>query len=108
MNMLSPCLQSILLFFCLGKRPPINFHVCVLLLKIIHTISLLQNLLTIIRSSPAALLCNKELSVYNMVIKRAEAITAAAKAASTSRENEKRRKSAARKCEWCKSQSEDR
>jgi len=29
------------------------------------------------------------------------------KAASTSRENEKRRKSAARKCEWSKSQSED-
>ena len=35
-----------------------------------------------------------------MVVTRAGAITAAAKAVSKSRENEKRRKSAARTCKW--------
>ncbi len=88
-------------FLLPGRRPPINFHVCVLHLKIIHTISSLQNLLGI-RSSSATLLCNKELSGCVMVITRAGAITAAAKAASTSRENEKRHKPVARKREWRK------
>jgi hypothetical protein len=128
-NVLSPCWQSILLtttwhvwytdehvviflaehttILLCGRHPPINFHVCVLHLKIIHTKSSLQNLLGI-QSSSATLLCSKELSVCIMEITRAGAITAAAKAASTSRENEKRRKSAARKHEWRKSQSEDR
>ncbi len=89
-----------------SRRPPIIFYVCVLHLKIIHAISSLQNLLGI-RSSSATLLCNKELSDCIMVITRAGAITAAAKAASTSRENEKRCKSAAIKREWRKRQSED-
>ena len=102
MNMLSPCLQSML------RTQPINFHVCVLHLKIIHTISSLQNLLGI-RSSSATLLYNKGvLSVCIMVITRAGANMAAAKAVSTSREKEKRRKSAARTREWRKCQSEER
>jgi hypothetical protein len=85
-----------------GRRPrPINFHVCVLHLRIIHTISSLQNLLGI-RSSSATLLCNKKgvLKVCIMVITRAGANRAAAKAVSTSREKGKRRKSAARTHEW--------
>jgi hypothetical protein len=83
-----------------GRRPHINFHVYVLHLKNIHTIvSSLQNLLGI-PSSSLTLLCNNELSVCIMVVTRAGAITAAAKAVSTSRENEKRRKSAARTCKW--------
>ena len=46
-----------------GRCPHINFHVCVLHLKNIHTIvSSLQNLLGI-PSSSATLLCNNELSV---------------------------------------------
>ena len=40
-----------------------------------------------------------------MAITRAGAITAAAKAVSKSRENEKRRKSAAKKCKWRERQS---
>ena len=66
-----------------GRRPqPINYHVCVLHLKITHTISSLQNLLDI-RSSSATLLCNKgALSVCIIVITRAEANRAAAKAVS--------------------------
>jgi hypothetical protein len=75
-----------------SRRPSINFHVCVLHLKIIHTISSLQNLLGV-RSSSATLHCNKELSVSIMEIARAGAIMAAAKAASTSRESEKSHKS---------------
>ena len=92
-----------------GRRPrPIHFHVCVLHLKIIHTISSLQNLLGI-RSSSVTLLYNKGvLSVCSMVITRAGANMAAAKAVSTSREKEKRRKSAARTREWRKCQSEER
>ena len=92
-----------------GRRSrPINVNVCVLHLKIIHTISSLQNLLGI-RSSSATLLCNKGvLSVCIMVITRAGANMAAAKAVSTSREKEKRRKSAARTREWRKCQSEER
>jgi hypothetical protein len=110
-NVLSPCWWSILLtttwpdwytdecvvillaehttILLPGRRPPINFHVCVLHLKTIHTISSLQNLLGA-QSSSAKLLCNEELSVCIMEITRAGAITAAAKAESTSRENEKR------------------
>ncbi len=79
-----------------GERQPIIVHVCVLHLKIIHTISSLQNLLGIQSSSAT---CNKELSVCIMGITRAGAITSAAKTASMSRENEKRLKSAARKRE---------
>ncbi len=83
-----------------GRHPRINFHVCVLHLKNIHTIvSSLQNLLRI-PSSSATLLCNNKLSVCIMVVTRAGAITAAAKAVSTSHENEKRRKSAARTRKW--------
>ena len=79
-----------------GRRPPINLHVCVLHLKIIHTISSL---------------CNYPLqqgafSLYHGDYK-SRSYYGSIKAASTSRENEKRRKSAARKCEWSKSQSED-
>ncbi len=128
-NVLSPCWRSILLtttwpdwytdervvillaehttILLPGRRPPINLHVCVLHLKIIHTISSLQNLLGI-QSSSGTLLCNKELSVCIMEITKAGPFTAAAKAASASCENEKRHKSAARKREWRKSQSEDR
>ena len=40
-----------------------------------------------------------------MAVTRAGAITAAAKAVSKSRENEKRHKSAARTCKWCERQS---
>ena len=84
---------------------PINFHVWVLQLKIFHTISSLQNLLGI-RSSSATLLCNKGvLSVCIMVITRAGANRAAAKSVSTSREKEKRHKSASRTHEWLKCQS---
>ncbi len=92
-----------------GRRPrPIHFHACILHLKIIHTISSLQYLLGI-RSSSATLLYNKGvLSVCIMVITRAGANMAAAKAVSTSREKEKRRKSAARTREWRKCQSEER
>ncbi len=91
-----------------SRRPPINFHVCVLHLKIINTISSFQNLLGI-RSSSATLLCNKgALSVCIMVIIRAGANRAAAKAVLTSHEKEKRRKSAARTPrEWRKCQSEE-
>jgi hypothetical protein len=75
-NVLSPCWRSILLtttwpdwytdervvillaehttILLPGRHPPIIFHVCVLYLKIIHTISSLQNLLGI-RSSSASL-----------------------------------------------------
>jgi hypothetical protein len=92
-----------------GRHPgPINFHVCVLHLKIFHTISSLQNLLGI-RSSSATLLCNKGVLAFCiMLITRAGANGAAAKAVPTSRENEKRRQSAARTCEWRKCQSEER
>jgi hypothetical protein len=91
-----------------SRRPPINFHVCVLHLKIIHTISSLQILLGI-RSSSATLLCNKgALSVCIMAITRAGANRAATKAVSTSREKEKRLKSATRTREWHKCQSEER
>jgi hypothetical protein len=94
--------HTILLF---GRRPHINFHVCVLHLKNIHTIvSSLQNLLGI-PSSSATLLCNNKLSVCIMMVTRAGAIMAAAKAVSTSRENEKRCKSAARKRKWRECQS---
>jgi hypothetical protein len=85
-NLLSPCWRSILLtttwhvwytdecvvtllalaeytILLPGRCPHINFHVCVLHLKNIHTIvSSLQNLLGI-PSSSATLLCNNELSV---------------------------------------------
>jgi hypothetical protein len=64
----------------------------------------LQNLLGI-PSSSATLLCNNELSVCIMVVTRAGAVTAGAKAVSTSRENEKRHKSAARIGKWCERQS---
>jgi hypothetical protein len=72
-NVLSPCWRSILLtttwpdwytdervvillaehptILLPGRHPPINFHVCVLYLKIIHSISSLQNLLGIQSSS---------------------------------------------------------
>jgi hypothetical protein len=43
-----------------------------------------------------------------MVVTRAGAITAAAKAVSKSHENEKRRKSAATTCKWCERQSSER
>jgi hypothetical protein len=91
-----------------GRLPrPIHFNACILHLKIIHTISSLQNLLGI-RSSSATLLYNKGvLSVCIMVITRAGANRAAAKAVSTSHEKEKRRKSAARTREWRKCQSEE-
>jgi hypothetical protein len=92
-----------------GRHPrPIHFHVCVFHLKNFHTISSLQNLLGI-RSSSATLLCNKGvLSVCIMVITRAGANRAAAKAVSTSHEKEKRRKSVARTREWRNCQSEER
>jgi hypothetical protein len=126
-NVLSPCWQSILLtttwhvwytdervvtllalaehtILLPGRRPHINFDVCVLHLKNIHTIvSSLQNLVGI-PSSSATLLCNNELSVCIMVVTRAGAITAAEKAVSTFCENEKRRKSAARTHKWCECQ----
>ena len=129
-NVVSPCWRSILLtttwhdwytdehvvtllaehatILLPGRHPgPINFYVCVLYLKIIHTISSLQNLLGI-WSSSATLLCNKGLlSVCIMVITRAGANRAAAKAVSTSREKKKRHKSAARTREWRKFQSEE-
>jgi len=89
-----------------SRHPSINFHVCVLYLKINHTISSLQNLLGI-QSSSATLLCNKELSVCIMVITRAGAITAAAKVVSMSCEKEKRHKSAVRTRELRKRQSEE-
>jgi hypothetical protein len=91
-----------------GRRPrPQNFHVCVLHLKIFHTISSLQNLLGI-QSSSATLLWTREFyQLCIMVITRAGAIRAAAKAVSTSREKEKRPKSAARTREWRKCQSEE-
>ncbi len=88
-----------------GRCPHINFHVCVLHLKNIHTISSLQNLLGIPSSSATSLLCNNELSVCIMVVTRAGAIMAAAKAVSMSCEYEKRRKSVARKCKWRECQS---
>jgi hypothetical protein len=53
------------------------------------------------------ILYKKKLSVCIMVVTRAGAITAAAKAVLTSRENEKRHKSAAKTCEWRKRQSEE-
>jgi hypothetical protein len=58
-----------------GRCPrSINFHVYVLHLKIIHTLSSLQNLLGI-RSSSATLLCNKGvLSVCIMMFTRTELI----------------------------------
>ncbi len=88
-----------------GRCQHINFHVCVLHLKNIHTIvSSLQSLLGI-PSSSATLLCNNELSVCIMVVTRAGAITAAAKAVSMSCENEKRRKLAARTRKWRERQS---
>jgi hypothetical protein len=87
------------------RHPHINFQVCVLHLKNIHTIvSSLQNLLGI-SSSSATLLCNNELSVCIVVVTRAGAITATAKAVSMSRENEKRCKSAARTRKWRERQS---
>ncbi len=91
-----------------SRRPqPINFYVCVLHLNIIPTKSSLQNLLGI-QSSSITLLCNKgALSVCIMVITIAGVNRAAAKAVLTSREKEKRRKSAARTREWCKCQSEE-
>ena len=127
-NVVSPCWRSILLtttwhdlytdehvvtlfaehatILLPGRRPrPINFHVCVLHLKIIHAISSLQNHLIIIWSSSATLFCNKGvLSVCTMVMTRAGANRAAPKAVSTSCEKEKRRMSAARTREWRKCQ----
>ena len=86
-----------------GRRPHINFHVCVLHLKNIHTIvSSLQNILGVRSLQQLAF------RVCIMAITRAGAITAAAKAVSKSRENEKRRKSAARTCKWCDCQSGER
>jgi len=133
-NVVSPCWQSILILLAAtchdwytdehvvtftllteqaaillpGRHPgPINFHVCVLHLKIFHTISSLQNLLGI-RSSSATLLCNKGvLAVCIMFITRAGANREAAKAVSTSCENEKRHQSDARTREWHKRQSEE-
>jgi hypothetical protein len=55
----------------------------------------------------SSVLCNKELSVGSMVITRAGAIMAAAKAVSTSCENEKRHESAARTRKCRKTQSEE-
>jgi hypothetical protein len=55
----------------------------------------------------SSVLCNKELSVGITAITRAGAITAAAKAVSTFRENEKRRRSAARTRKCPKTQSEE-
>jgi hypothetical protein len=73
---------------------PIHFHASILHLKIIHTISSLQNLLGI-RSSSATLLYNKGvLSVCIMVITKAGANMAAAKAVARTRE-------------WRKCQSEE-
>ena len=46
--------------------------------------------------------------VYIMAGTRAGAITSVAKAVAKSHENEKRRKSAARRCTWCERQSGER
>ena len=91
-----------------GRCPqPINFHICVFHLEIIQTISSLQNLLGI-RSFSATLLCNKGvLSVCIMMVTRAGANRAAAKAVSMSCKKEKRCESAARTREWRKCQSEE-
>ena len=87
-----------------GRRPHINFHVCVLHLKNIHTIvSSLQNTLGVRSLQQLAF------RVCIMAITRAGAIAAAAKAGqvsvSKSRENEKGRKSAASTRKWRERQS---
>jgi len=71
-----------------GRRPHINFHVCVLHLKNIHTVvvvSSLQNLLGIPSLQQLAF------SLYHGGYKSRSHCTAAAKAVSKSHENEKRR-----------------
>ena len=86
-----------------GRLSHINFHVCVLYLKKIHTIvSSLQNILGVRSLQQLAF------RVCIMAITRAGAIAAATKAVSKSRENEKRRKSAARTRKWREHQSAER
>ena len=83
-----------------GRLPHINFHICVLHVKNIHTIvSSLQNILGVRSLQQLAF------RVCIMAITRAGAIAAAAKAVSKSCENEKRRKSAARTRKWRERQS---
>ena len=101
MNMLSPCLQRILykvtviLFDNSMTQLTYDYHV-VTLLSFGHTFSATTSFQFVSGR------------VCIMVFTRAGAITAAAKAVSKSRENEKRRKSAERKHKWRERQSAER
>jgi hypothetical protein len=81
-------------------------HLCFAPQKYSHHISIAKSFGHKFSLHPSVL-CNKELSVGIMAITRAGAIMAAAKAVSTSRENEKRRKSASRTHKCRKTQSEE-